>query len=152
MATWAIDRPPMVNLTSLFSFQKHIAIIVIKNIKINIIVIFINFMLIFVIMLIIDLNWWFPKSPLTRMSGQSPSQSSSPTVKFGCFFVRDCIAFPPHWGTFLKEECFPNPGFLQKKGGSDPCQDILVNLTFKFIVPLKVMICPQKWWLQMLCN
>ena len=46
----------MVNLTSLFSFQKHIAIIVIKNIKINIIVIFINFMLIFVIILIIDLN------------------------------------------------------------------------------------------------
>ena len=67
-----------------------------------------------------------------------------PNCKVWVLFLRDCIAFPPHWGTFLKEECFPNPGFLQKKGGSDPCQDILVNLTFKFIVPLKVMICPQK--------
>ena len=26
-----------------------------------------------------NLNWWFPRLPLTRISGQSPSHSSSPT-------------------------------------------------------------------------
>ena len=29
-----------------------------------------------------NLNWWFPRLPLTRISGQSPSHSSSPTGEF----------------------------------------------------------------------